>query len=299
MLRMLRGKVRNPGIVVGLDFFRCCARNVFFLCYPIFQPVWCKAFYVAFVYVNQSFRQKWTFVLTKFFFYRTAYEPFAHLTKICAVKHNQRSQSMDVVVPVHNRNCSNKSPAPSYYTEKMFSLNSNKNCERNCLSSERSYRRRSFNSSLHSIDETDTLDLQRSRKRELSTCNAYPEKRLSDPLLHCAFINKGFDVELNRRQLPRYDTYSDDCRQANVFPIPKVRISDECGNRINSSFDSQPDWDVDDWWSFGTAKIDNNCQSGDAFSIVYDEEVVKHTVKKCGKCGHKKPLETQFSTTFS
>ncbi|KAG4077649.1 hypothetical protein HA402_012960, partial [Bradysia odoriphaga] len=230
-----------------------------------------------------------------------AYEPFTHLKRICAaVKRSKRSQSTDVVVPVHNRYCSNN-PTASCYTENMFSLSSYKNCERNCSSSDRSYRRRSFNSSLHSIDETDTLDFQRSRKRELSTHNAYPEKRLSDPLLHCAFINKGFDVELNRRQFSMFDTLPADYLQSNAYPIPKikVRISDECGNRIDNSFDSQSDSDVDDWWNFGAAKTRNDCQYGDAFSIVSNEDVSRQTVKKCSKCGHRKPLETQFSTTFS
>lgn len=231
-----------------------------------------------------------------FFLPNSAYEPFARQMRMRAVKHNnKRSQSMDVVVPVHNKNTSNKSSPLMCYTEKMFSLSSHKNCDRNCSSSDRSssYRRRSFNSSLHSIDETDTLDFQRSRKRELSACNAYPEKRLSDPLVHCAFINKGFDAELNRRQFSTYDTFSSSDYYRQSYPVPKVRISDECGNRIDNSFDSQSD--ADDWWDFGT-----DCQySGDAFSMVCDGGAVRQTGNKCGKCGHRKPLETQFSTTFS
>lgn len=216
---------------------------------------------------------------------------------------------MDVVVPVQNKICSNNLSTPCY-TAKMFSLSSYKNCERNCSSSDRSYRRRSFNSSLHSIDETDTLDFQRSRKRELSTSNNYPEKRQSDPLLHCAFTNKGFDIDVNNHTyFSMYDKLLDtfsyvrhhqtvEYPKKNRYPTPKikVRISDECGNRIDNSLDSQSDSEVDESWNFGAAEI--RCDDGDAFNIRNEEINRPTTVNKCRKCGHKY-LKTQFSTTFS
>lgn len=211
---------------------------------------------------------------------------------------------MDVVVPVQNKIFSNKL-STSCYTEKIFNFSSYNNCEKYCSSSYR----RSFNSSLHSIDETESLDFQHSRKRD--TSNVYPEKRQSDPLLHCAFINKGFDVDLaHHRHFFVYDTFSSynkhhpssDQPKKNIFPIPKikVRISDECGNRIDNSLDSQSDSDVDDSWNFGTTKISNDYQSDDddAFNVIRNEEVIRPTVNKCRKCGHKS-LKTQFSTTFS
>ncbi len=215
---------------------------------------------------------------------------------------------MDGVVLAQSKSSSNKLYA-SCYTEKMFSLSSSKNSENNCSSNDRSYRRRSFNTSLHSIDETDTLDFQRSRKRELSTANVYPEKRLSDPLVHCAFINKGFDVELNRRHFSMYDSFSyvqhhreaADHSKMNIYTIPKikVRISDECGNRIENSLDS--DSEIDDCWNFGTTmdQSHNHCQSKDAFNIICNEAIGQPTVNKCRKCGHRKSLKAQFSTTFS
>lgn len=187
------------------------------------------------------------------------------------------------------------------------------NCEKMFSSSDRSYRRRSFNSSLHSIDETDTLDFQRSRKRELYTSNTYPEKRQSDPLLHCAYTNKGFDVVVsNYKRFTMYDKLLDTVSylrhhqtanypKKNGYPTPKikVRISDECGNRIDNSFDSQSDSEVDESWNFGSAEIRNRYQSGDddAFNI-RNEETIQPIVNKCRKCGHKS-LKTQFSTTFS
>lgn len=219
---------------------------------------------------------------------------------------------MDVVVPVQNK----RLPNASCYTEKMFCLSSYKNCEsNNCSSDDRSYRRRSFNSSLHSIDESESLDSQRSRKRELSTSHVYPEKRQSDPLLHCAFTNKGFDMQVQNHKYfsvydKRFDTFSyskhhrtDDHPIRLAYPIPKikVRISDECGNRIDNSLDSQSDCEADDSWNFGAADIRNYCYRSDdvdAFSIIQNEEIIRPTVNKCRKCGHK-ALKTQFSTTFS
>lgn len=189
---------------------------------------------------------------------------------------------MDVVVPAQNKICSNNLSTPCY-TAKMFSLSSYKNCERNCSSSDRSYRRRSFNSSLHSIDETDI----------------YPEKRQSDPLLHCAFTNKGFDVDVNSHiHFSMYDKLLDtfsyvqhhqtvDYPQKNRYPTPKikVRISDECGNRIDNSLDSQSDSEVDESWNFGAAEI--RSVDSDAFNI-RNEETNRPKVNKCRKCGHKK-----------
>lgn len=224
---------------------------------------------------------------------------------------------MDGVVPAQNKISSNKL-STSCYTEKLFSLSSHKNndrnCEKMCSSYDPSYRRRSFNSNLHSIDETESLDFQHSRERELCTSNVYPEKRQSDPLLHCAFTNKRFDIELNsHKHFSMYDkvldTFShlqhhsvDDAKKC-TYPIPKIkiRISDECGNRIDNSSDSQSDSDDDDdCWNFGATINRNGYEShvDDAFNIIRNEEIIRPTVNKCGKCGHKS-LKTQFSTTFS
>lgn len=211
---------------------------------------------------------------------------------------------MDGVVQAQNKLCSNKL-STSCYTEKMFSLSSF-NCEKNCTSSDRTYRRRSFNSSLHSIDETESLDFQRSRKRELCSANIYPEKRQSDPLLHCtSFINREVDVELkHHKYLFMYDNLLETTVpiKSSIYPTSKikVRISDECGNRIDTSLDSQSDSDVDDFWNFGAAQLRNINQSpdDDAFNIVQNEEIIRPNVNECRKCGHKS-LVSQFSTTFS
>lgn len=223
---------------------------------------------------------------------------------------------MDGVVPAPSKFTSNHKLLTSCYNEKMFSLSSRKNCEKNnyyCSSSDRSCRRRSFNSSLHSIDETESLDFQRSRKRELCVGNVCPEKRLSDPLLHCAFINRGFDVELNHQHITMYHklfdafSYLPNCHQSstgeksNSFcatPRVKVRISDECGNRIDNSFDSQSDLEVDDCWNFGATEMRDDRQLADAFNIIRNEDTIRPAANKCGKCGHRKPLTMQFSTTF-
>lgn len=210
---------------------------------------------------------------------------------------------MDGVVPAQNKICSNKL-STSCDTEKMFSLSSF-NCEKNCSSSDRSYRRRSFNSSLHSIDETESLDFQRSGKRELCSSNIYPEKRQSDPLLHfTSIINREVDVEFkHHKYLFMYDHLLETTDPIkSIYPTPKikVRISDECGNRIDTSLDSQSDSDVDEFWNFGAAHIRNTNQSADddAFNIIRNKEVIRPTVNECRKCGHKS-LVTQFSTTFS
>lgn len=237
-----------------------------------------------------------------------------------AIKHKKRSQSMDGVVPVLNKNCSNILQT-SCYTENIlgtrvpitvhgnFSLY--KSCEKNCSSYDRPNRRKSFNSSLHSIDETESIDFQRTRKRELCVSNIYSDKRLSDPLIRCSFTNKGFDIQANNQryfsQLDNYlDTLSDrgDGLKNNNLPYEsppkiKVRISDEWGNRIDNSLDYQSDCsDVDDFWDFGTTKDHSSHECADsvvdAFHVVQNAEATS----KCRKCGHRL-LKTQFSTSFS
>ncbi|KAJ6642858.1 Histidine decarboxylase, partial [Pseudolycoriella hygida] len=230
------------------------------------------------------------------------YEHSNNQPAICAVNHKKRSQSMEGFVPVQNKIYSNKMQA-SCHSEKTFGLSSYKNCEKTC-SLERTYRRRSFNSSLHSIDETESSDFHRSRKRELRTSNYYPEKRQSDPLLQCAFTNKGFYAEVNKAKKNHERFYVDsldsilhlpsetvEYKRRYIYPIPKVkvRISDECGNRIDNSLDSQSDPEIDAYWDFGGSRINKEYGGGDddAFSIIQNEEIVHPVSNKCKKCGHK------------
>lgn len=236
----------------------------------------------------------------------------------CAIKHKKRSQSMDGVVPVQNKNCSNLLQT-SCYTAKILgtrvppitvhdNLSLYKSCEKNCSSYDRPSRRKSFNSSLHSIDETESFDFQRTRKRELCVSNVYAEKRLSDPLIRCAFINKGFDIDANnQRYFSQFDKFTipdqGDGLKNNFFsyaspPKFKVRISDEWGNRIDNSLDCQSDSsDVDEFWNFGTG---NECDDDDddAFHVIENANVIRPTGSKCRKCGHNS-LKKQFSTSFS
>lgn len=239
----------------------------------------------------------------------------------CAIKHKKRSQSMDVLVPVQNKIYSNILPT-SFYTEKVFStrvpikvydnLSLPKNCEKNCSSYDRPTRRKSFNSSLYSIDEVESLDFHRTRKRELCESNICSEKCRSDLLIRCAYTNKGFEVN-NQKNVSFYDDILDtlpNLPDQNVkipkknslsFSSPpkiKVRISDEWGNRVDDSLDSQSDsFDVDDFWNFGTNEIRNGHQC-DAFNVIENKEITRPTVNKCTKCGHKS-LKSQFSTSFS
>lgn len=236
---------------------------------------------------------------------------------------------MDGVVPVRNKTGSNIS-STSCYTEKLFNstepihakLNLYKNCEKNCsiftsydLPMYRSNRKKSFSSSLNNIDETESLDCQRTANRGLCIMtNCYSEKRQSDPLIRYAFTNKGFDIETNnQRYLSQYDVHSNTSSQSGKNDVSccasrqkiRVRISDEWGRRIENSLDSQSDsFDFDDFWNFGSADLSKgsfHSDSGDAFNVIQNDEV--HCPKfnkceKCNKCGHK-TLKTQFSTSFS
>lgn len=262
-----------------------------------------------------------------FYVFSQAYEAFIvdavtprFLPVICSTKHKKRSQSMDGVVPVRNKICSNNYLSTSCYVEKILStsvplsVNANlslyKSCDINCSFIDRSNSRKSFNSSLHSIDETELYLSNNSNDID----DVVMESQ-SDALIRCAFTNKGFDIEANNQryfsQLSHKLDETIDGQKKNIsqyvtVPKIKVRISDEWGQRVDNSLDSQSDSsDFDDSWNFGTAKIrntSNQCDSDDAFKVikigrVVEDEVIHPIVNKCRKCGHKK-LKSQFSSNF-
>ena len=174
-----------------------------------------------------------------------------------------------------------------------------------------------------------------------------PEKRLSDPHIRYSFYNKGFDIttatvsrrrfasqnDVRKNAMPNIAEYcfdepvdwqklkpnQSDFRTRSptylgTIPKIKVRISEEWGQRIDSSFDSNGSDFFDDLFPETRHEVSEDDTIIDAFDIA-DRTVQRccETKKICKKCGHcpvlppsttaatapTAQLQKQFSSSFN
>lgn len=168
-----------------------------------------------------------------------------------------------------------------------------------------------------------------------------PEKRQSDPQIRYAFYNKGFEVaascrkfsltqiELKRsampditengsiedeyasieqtianRELTNVFTHGSSGQDITLLPKLKIRICDEMGKRINSSFDENPASPDE------RKTVSNHCKATDVLvnqnKCIHktnedpfngDKQKVNENFRKCKKCGHYS-THNQFKNSF-